>query len=220
MLRDEPIAEISDGRFYGPNDMVKADCGDCAGCSACCHGMGESIVLDPLDIYRLTTNLELTFEQLMSQYIDLNVIDGVILPSLRMAGPEEACGFLDRNGRCSIHAHRPGICRLFPLGRIYEDGDFKYFLQVHECKKENRTKIKVKKWIDTPNLKQYEWFVKDWHNFIKKMEDRANASDEATAKQVSMFILQNFYIKPYDRSKDFYPQYEERMGQAKLIFHV
>ena len=219
MKRNVSLEEISDGKLYTCNDMVKADCGDWQGCSACCHGMGESIVLDPLDIYRLTTNLEMSFEQLMGQYIELNVVDGVILPNLRMAGPEEACGFLDRNGRCSIHAHRPGICRLFPLGRYYEENDFKYFLQVHECKKENRTKVKVKKWIDTPNLKQYECFVKDWHNFIKKMQERSNESDEATAKQVSMFILQNFYIKPYDRSQDFYVQYEERMEQAKLIFH-
>ena len=78
----------------------------------------------------------------------------------------------------------------------------------------------MKKWIDTPNLKQYEWFVNDWHNFLKKMEERAVGADEQAAKQVSMFLLQNFYIKPYDRSKDFYVQYEERMAQAKLIFHV
>ena len=220
MKRNVSLEEISDGKLYTSNDMVKADCGDCAGCSACCHGMGESIVLDPLDIYRLTTNLELSFEQLLNQYIELNVVDGIILPNLRMTGEKEACGFLDVTGRCSIHANRPGICRLFPLGRFYEDGCFKYFLQVHECKKENRTKVKVKKWIDTPNLKQYEWFVNDWHNFLKNMEERAGGADETAAKQVSMFLLQNFYIKPYDRSKDFYPQYEERMAAAKLIFHV
>jgi hypothetical protein len=73
MKRNVSLEEISDGRLYTSNDMVKADCGDCAGCSACCHGMGESIILDPLDIYRLTTNLEMSFEALMSQYIELNV---------------------------------------------------------------------------------------------------------------------------------------------------
>ena len=220
MKRNVSLEEISDGKLYTSNDMVKADCGDCAGCSACCHGMGESIVLDPLDIYRLTTNLEMSFEALLTQYIELNVVDGVILPNLKMAGPEEACGFLNEKGRCSIHSHRPGICRLFPLGRFYEDGDFKYFLQTNECKKENRTKVKVKKWIDTPNLKQYEEFVNDWHNFLLNMQERAADSDDATAKQISMFILQNFYMKPYDRSKEFYPQYEERRSGAKLIFHV
>lgn len=220
MKRNVSLEEISDGKLYTSNDMVKADCGDCAGCSACCHGMGESIVLDPLDIYRLTTNLEMSFEALLTQYIELNVVDGVILPNLKMAGPEEACGFLNEKGRCSIHSHRPGICRLFPLGRFYEDGDFKYILQTHECKKENRTKVKVKKWIDTPNLKQYEAFVKDWHNFLLNMQERAADSDETSAKQISMFILQNFYMKPYDRSKEFYLQYEERRSGAKLIFHV
>lgn len=218
MKRNVSLEEISDGKLYTANDMVKADCGDCRGCSACCHGMGESIVLDPMDIYRLTTSLEMSFEALLDQYIELNVVDGIILPNLKMTGEKEACGFLDAKGRCSIHAHRPGICRLFPLGRYYENGGFYYFLQTHECKWENRAKIKVKKWIDTPNLKQYEWFVNDWHDFLMKMEERALGAEDSVAKQISMFLLQNFYIKPYDRSREFYPQYEERMQDAKRIF--
>lgn len=218
MKREVSLEEISDGRLYTSNDMVKADCTGCAGCSACCHGMGKSIVLDPLDIYRLTVGLAMSFEALMQQYIELNVVDGVILPNLKMAEPGEACGFLTEKGRCGIHPHRPGICRLFPLGRYYEGGAFRYFLQVHECKKENRTKVKVKKWIDTPNVKQYEQFVNDWHNFLLKMQERAADSEEQTAKQISLFILNQFYIKPYDGLRDFYSQYEERMGQARLIF--
>ena len=49
MLRD--LQEISDGKIYGCNDMVRAACGDCAGCHACCEKMGTSIVLDPCDIW-------------------------------------------------------------------------------------------------------------------------------------------------------------------------
>ena len=51
------LEEISDGKRYGLNDMVRAACNDCAGCSSCCEDMGESIILDPLDIYELTKNL-------------------------------------------------------------------------------------------------------------------------------------------------------------------
>ena len=47
------LEEISDGKRYGLNDMVRAACNDCAGCSSCCEDMGESIILDPLDIYEL-----------------------------------------------------------------------------------------------------------------------------------------------------------------------
>ena len=46
MKRDVDLREISDGRLYTAEDMVRADCHDCQGCSACCHGMGNSIILE------------------------------------------------------------------------------------------------------------------------------------------------------------------------------
>ena len=51
MERNVTMAEISDGKLYSRDDMVKAGCDDCRGCSACCHGMGNSIVLDPYDVF-------------------------------------------------------------------------------------------------------------------------------------------------------------------------
>ena len=120
MLQD--LQEISDGKIYGCNDMVRAECGDCAGCHACCEKMGTSIVLDPCDIWRLTTVTGKNFEQLLADTIELQVVDGVILPNLRMDGEKEQCVFLNEQGRCRIHAMRPGLCRVFPLGRIYEEG--------------------------------------------------------------------------------------------------
>ena len=44
MLRELDFNEISDGKFYQSQDMVRADCGGCKGCSSCCRGMGSSIV--------------------------------------------------------------------------------------------------------------------------------------------------------------------------------
>ena len=84
MKREIDMKEISDGKLYGPNDLVKADCGDCHGCFDCCRGMGQSILLDPLDIYRLTGNLKVTFEELLADKIELNVVDGLILPNLKI----------------------------------------------------------------------------------------------------------------------------------------
>ena len=106
MKRNVRMEDISDGKLYTANDLVKADCGDCEGCSACCRGMGSSIVLDPLDIYRLTTGLGVRFEQLLSDKIELNVVDGIILPNLKMGGEKECCAFLNEEGRCSIHGIR------------------------------------------------------------------------------------------------------------------
>ena len=217
MRREVDINEISDGNLYEPNDMVKADCGDCKGCSACCQGMGESIVLDPYDVYRLTKGLNLSFEALLEDKIELNVFDGMILPNLKMAGEKEACAFLNAEGRCSVHAIRPGICRLFPLGRYYEDGGFKYFLQIHECKNQNRTKVKVKKWIDTPDLKQNEAFVNKWHDFVNEIQDKMmQVKDDALFKKVNMFLLQQFFIERY-HDDDFYKQFDDRLEKAKAV---
>ena len=114
MKRNVSLAEISDGRLYKASDMVKADCGGCNGCSRCCHGMGNSIILDPYDVYRMTTGMGKSMQELLAASVELNVVDGVILPNLKMQGAEEACAYLDGGGRCSIHPYRPGICRLFP----------------------------------------------------------------------------------------------------------
>ena len=212
MLRECDINEISDGKRYQANDMVKLGCNDCMGCHSCCEGMEDTIVLDPYDIYRLTKNLDLDFTRLMQGRIALHVEEGLILPHLAMDEETGACSFLNEEGRCSIHAHRPGICRLFPLGRIYEDGGFSYFLQVNECIRENRTKEKIKNWLNTPRLKDYEAFILKWHNYTKEMQTfLANRED---AKDWNMLHLQTFYIMPY-ASEDFYEEFEVRLADMR-----
>ncbi len=217
MKREIDLKEISDGKLYELNDMVKADCQNCEGCFACCEGMGSSIILDPLDIFRLKENLKKSFEQLLIENIELQVVDGIILPNLKMAtGSTEKCSFLDNQGRCSIHSFRPGICRLFPLGRYYENGGFKYFLQTNECRQENRIKIKLKKWIDTPNVKEYEKFITDWHYFLNDVEEvLKNTEDDEKVKNINMYILHIFYMQKFSEIENFYIEFTTRLEEAK-----
>lgn len=210
MERNIDMNEVSDGRLYTANDLVKADCKGCHGCSACCQGMGNSVILDPWDIYQLCSGLQTGFEGLMAEHIELNIADRLILPDLRMAGQDQACTFLDAQGRCSIHSFRPGMCRLFPLGRFYEEHGFRYFLQVHECPKSDKGKVKIKKWLDLPDLKRYERFVCDWHDYLKELREKVEA-DPGQIKPVSMELLNRFYAMPYDLNKDFYEQFYRRL---------
>lgn len=220
MKRNCSLNDISDGNLYGLNDLVELNCNGCQGSAACCHGMGASIILDPYDIYRLTTGLKLTFEQLLLDKIELNIVDGIILPNLKMTGAAESCAFLNQQGRCAIHACRPGICRIFPLGRYYENHGFKYFLQINECPNNISTKRKISKWIDTVNLERNEAFLTEWHYFLNDVEGKIKSSqDEKLIKNINMYILQNFYVNNYAFSKDFYIDFNLKINEARGVIN-
>ena len=221
MKRNVDINEISDGRLYSSGDMVKADCHDCEGCSECCRGMGSSIILDPMDIWRIQKGIGKGFQALLEEgKIELNMADGMILPDLKMDTEREACPFLDSRGRCSIHANRPGLCRLFPLGRYYEENGFKYFIQIHECRKQDRGKIKIKKWLGIPNLKAYENYIMEWHAFLNQCENALETLSEENVRILEMYVLRRFYETAYMAADEngFYEEFSSRLGEVREKF--
>ncbi len=229
-------------RFFRTNDMVKVACHDCRGCFSCCEDMGDSIWLDPYDVYGLCKNLNRSFESFWEIEIGLHVEDGLVLPHLQMtvsqtpnslasaSGEDNSsplagnaastsisprCGFLNEEGRCSIHSFRPGFCRLFPLGRNYEDGSLRYFVLEEACPAPSKSKIKVEKWLGIPKLRDYEAFLLKWHKLTKGLRFfyHDNPDNEAVTKALNMQFLQIFYLTPYDTSSDFYSQFESRLSQ-------
>lgn len=150
MKRNVSLEEISDGRLYSRNDMVRADCGGCKGAvTAARHGgIGDSRSVRCVAAVRWTWCAVCRFAG-----AEAGAARGgcIILPNIKMDPKTDACGFLNEEGRCSIHGFRPGVCRLFPLGRYYSEEagkkEFHYFLQIHECPMPNKTKVKVNRWV-------------------------------------------------------------------------
>lgn len=207
---DKYLEEISDGKLYELNDMAKVGCHDCQGCHECCTGMGDTILLDPYDVYRLSRGLGKTVDELMAGPIELHMEEGLILPNLKMSDTTEACTFLNEEGRCSIHEYRPGICRLFPLGRNYAKEHVNYFVLKDECPARGKTKVKVSKWLSQENIKDYQKYLVDWHNLTKAMrQEMLSSEDEAYKQQTTMLFLQLFFMKPYE-SGDFYKEFYSR----------
>ena len=214
MYREETVGEISDGRLYTGNDMVRIGTDDCAGCSDCCR-MDPVIVLDPCDVFEFNRFLGERAEDLLDIKIKLKVIDGLILPVLKM-DTDGACTFLGEDGRCTIHTFRPGICRLYPLGRSWEDGDFRYILQLNECTHCTGAKIKVKKWLGIPDLAAYEEYCRRWHNFLEQVRHFLEQADpEGTyRREICTYLLRRFYFCDWS-ADDFYPAFEEKLAEAE-----
>ncbi|MBP3476628.1 MAG: YkgJ family cysteine cluster protein [Lachnospiraceae bacterium] len=204
--------------LYQSNDMAKVGCNNCKGCSSCCRGMGQSILLDPYDIYQLQTVTGENFVGLMQDKVDIHVENGIILPALKMQPDTDACGFLSKEDRCSIHTYRPGLCRLFPLGRNYDESGLQYFLLEDACHIKTRTKLKIKKWLDVPALARYEKFLVTWHDLRKQIMNRiADQQSDTYTQMINVKLLELFYQKPYDTGLDFYQQFEERIAAISAV---
>lgn len=202
-------------KYYTLNDLVRADCHDCAGCSSCCRDMGDSIYLDPYDAYQLQKGGGLAMAELLSGGISaLTVWKGLILPCLRMQADTGACAFLCE-GRCSIHNYRPGMCRLFPLGRDFSEGSMTYFLLEEACGNRSRSKIRVSKWLGVRPAEAYHAFVLAWHDFRHEVLAVLAASDEQQEKRINMDFVKKFYLTPYDVEQDFYLQFYRRMEEMR-----
>ena len=214
MKRNVDMNEISDGERYRSGDLVKIGCDGCGGNASCCKNTADTVILDPYDVFQICTETGKSFSVLADEAVfALRLVDGVILPYLNK-NESGSCVFLS-DGKCGIYDARPGFCRLFPLGRIYENGSFSYFLQIKECPCTHAVKTKVRKWIGIGDIDKYEDYVLAWHNFLEKAGNAITSGsyDEESIKKLEMLILGTFYSKPYAADAGFYGQFYERLSE-------
>ena len=231
MLREQTLEEIYDGHFYTPDDPVPVGCDDCAGCSECCRNTGDSIILDPYDMYMLCCATGRSFTDMIEKEIEIRLVDGLILPNLMQHHEEESeakngaegssftqddhCPFLSVAGRCTIHQYRPGFCRLYPMGRYYTEDGFRYILQKDECTERKKTPVLLRDWLGIEDLENYEDYIRSWHAFRKKAEGAVSYLTERSRDSVTRYILQVFFVHPYITDIDFYTQYDARMETCR-----
>ena len=211
------IEEISDGKLYGVRDTVRADAGGCKDCSWCCEDMCDTISLDPYDIYSLCKGLGKDYNTLLSEeFIVIDLHNLVSMPHINDRG--SGCGFLNEKRRCTVHDFRPGICRLFPMGRYYHDDTVSYIIQTHACKKEEREEVRVCDWLEITDIDSYEEYVLRWHAVVKKISDfMKEPAGPGVKKKVHEKFLTHFYEMPYDFSQKFYPQIYDRIEEWDVI---
>lgn len=277
---------MSDLKLMHGREMARIACAACEGCGECCRGMGDSILLDPFDIYHLTKGLGRSFEDLLEKEVDLALARGVILPHLSMKetksgvpttprlpsmketksgvptmprlpsmketksgvptmprlpsmketksgvstdageprslgengyGEEGECVFLGGDGRCRIHDFRPGLCRLYPLGRQYHDGGFSYFVLPASCPGKNRSKVRISAYLEVPDFAAYEQYIQSWHDFLERLRKMLEKTEAEHFKETCMAVLKLFFFLPYEGGRDFYLQYRRRLKKAEIL---
>ena len=213
------LDKISDGKLYDIEDIVKADTCGCDGCNDCCLDVGDLVVLTPFDVYEIVNYLGVKFDDLLGDKIELIQNNKISLPYLKMQDNNK-CSFLNENGRCIIHSKRPNICRMFPLGRVYQDNDFKYFLQIGNCPKEDLKDVKVSDWIGIENYHENKRFILEWYKLTKALAFRLKfVRDEKEIEEINQILLDSCYRINVEEGESFYsvflqclPNIKKRLG--------
>jgi Fe-S-cluster containining protein len=215
MRIEKSLEIISDGKLYEIDSIVEADSGGCKGCSECCHNVGDLIELTPYDIYQMRLSKKQSFDELLVDKIELRINKKINLPFLKMEGDTKRCSFLDDEDHCNIHAYRPNICRMFPLARVYEKDDFKYFLQVDACLKSDLQRIVVRNWLGIEGYEDNKAFIISWYKFMKALTFRLKfIYDDQELKAINEYLLDSFYRMNVDED-DFYNLFSRTIDEAK-----
>ena len=80
----------------------------CGQCGNCCRD--KDFIVTPFDVARIAEAIGATPSQVLTRYVDPS------RPALRTTS-EGWCVFFKTGEGCTIHAGRPAVCRLYPLGR-------------------------------------------------------------------------------------------------------
>ena len=179
------------------SDEADIECNDCIGCdTCCCREISATVILDSWDIALLKKGTGKTFDEMVEEGL-LRIIefDGLKLPAFGMKKEKYECCFLNDAGRCTVHPYRSGICRLYPLARLWkEDGSFAYYLQKGECVHRTTAKTKVSDWLGYDDIESYEKAVREYHDRLKaaKRAVYSTNSEEQRRNIADRFIDDNF----------------------------
>lgn len=91
----------------------------CRACGVCCKNVRDSIVLEPLDAYRIVRDKQKngctdSADDILWNMAELKELSpGFHVFVLRTVNDSGMCGML-RDDRCTIYSVRPHTCRLYP----------------------------------------------------------------------------------------------------------
>ncbi len=144
----------------------------CNRCMKCCYD--KRIPIGPYDLIRLAQNQGIS----TGEFINQCTTDGVVL-NRREDQAGTPCIFLASDG-CSVHADRPAVCRIYPLGQaILSDGTEAYCLvQPHpETAGEYGEAGTVDSFLDAQRVQPYEEAARAYGELYKEVVAALSKTD-------------------------------------------
>ena len=157
----------------------------CKNCGSCCKN--TMIVLYPFDIKNICAHLNLTSTKFHQQYSIFSLDETKIERCLLRNRPD--CPFrADR--QCQIYPSRPIRCRLYPIGRYFEEDKITYIIAEQNCLGfESGKKQTIAEWLKQQEITQFDKLTKDWNNFLIRLKE----NEQRDNKMFKVIFRKVFY---------------------------
>jgi Fe-S-cluster containining protein len=184
--KQTPVITIAgaEAEVLAETDPLQLSCGT-GGCVSNCCTSGEPIVLNPYEIALICRESNMSYEDLLD-FVDTDRADGF---PLVMLPREPACHFYTKQG-CSIYKARPLACRLFPIGRVYENMQSWFVLPGRNLcdglvPEPSRT---VADYLKVQDTALHVRMADRWIEFVNKIEQMELADKPVTSIAFHLFV--------------------------------
>lgn len=179
-------------------------------------------MLTPYDIFRICKFLQMDFDDFIGTYCEVYIGSQSNLPVVQLR-TSSVCVFL-MHRKCLIHEVKPAVCALYPLGRLAgfnpESCEIQYRLQDVPCGTKDQENV-VEDWLK--NLGDgHEECVRIWYSMLSELaplSQNTAAADEEVTERIAFVVFQMLY-GGYDHSREFLPQFKERLKTVKQFSEV
>lgn len=185
----------------------------CNSCGQCCRNRND-ILLKPIDIYKMSKELNISPIQLINKYCEVYIGETSKLPVVSVKFRDNLfdkttiCPFLkkvnEKTYHCRIHNSKPGVCKIYPLGRINSgnDNETMYFKQPITCvKKEDQKEYTFEEWLGE-DYKLQEDFFAEFYEIVNYIDKKINlkkiwqVADKKKETPVIMSLLLSILYVP------------------------
>lgn len=188
----------------------------CSACCACCKNVRDSIVLEPLDAFRIVreyikNGFTGTGDDILDQICDLKELsrgfDVFVLKTINDSG---VCSMLHDN-RCSIYPARPRTCRLYPFTMDPSaDGSMKWYLCTEQSHHFGKGSVTAREWQRRNLSGDDEEYLREECRVLPELGRLMRNISDADLQEAEEQTLLFRYLA-YDYSQPFLPQYKDNM---------
>jgi Fe-S-cluster containining protein len=174
----------TDARILSEADFIQLSCG-VNGCSSNCCTKSAPIVLNPYEIALICRESNLSYEDL------LDIVDTGRANSfpLVMLPRDPHCHFWTGKG-CRIYRARPLACRLYPLGRVFDQGESHLVLpDLNICSGLSSSPAKnVAEYLCDQDTAVLIQMADRWIEFVSKLELKSLPDKPVTSVAFHMLV--------------------------------